>query len=94
MKMLVPIALLLAGCSFSPSADFMKALGQDQASVCVKIHAAYMGAGGEVFVARTAIVNGTLKCNADGVTVTSGGATDLSSVPTNTISVTPAQPKP
>jgi len=62
--------LLLTGCSLSPSADFLTALGHDPATVCVQVTSIY----GTVRVARTAIVDGNVTCNGDGMTLKSNGA--------------------
>ena len=81
-------ALLLTGCSFSPSADVIKAMGEDPASVCVRMRATYMAASGDVLVARTNITSGTMKCNADGITVTPSDTTEVQ-VPQKNVTVTP-----
>lgn len=74
VKKLMPVVLVsiigLSGCSLSPSADFITALGKDPASVCVNIGTPY----GTVKYARTAIVNGNVTCNGDGLSVKSDGA--------------------
>ena len=63
-------AFALTGCSLSPSADFLTALGKDPATVCVQVNTVY----GTVRMARTAIVDGNVSCNGDGLTLKSNGA--------------------
>lgn len=65
-------ALLLAGgCAFSPSAEFIEALGKDQATVVVKINTIY----GTVLYCRTNIMNGDVDCNGEGIKVKSQAST-------------------
>jgi len=61
------LALTLAGCSLSPSAEFIEALGKDPATVSVRINTIY----GTIMFCRTAILNGNVACNGDGITVKS-----------------------
>jgi hypothetical protein len=73
MRRLIVLAVAvgaLSGCSLSPSADFLAALGKDPATVCVQINTIY----GTVRFARTAIVDGNVACNGDGLTLKSNGA--------------------
>lgn len=56
-------AMLLAGCSLSPSADFIKALAADSATVCVQIATPY----GNIRAARTNLAVGNLNCSNDGL---------------------------
>jgi hypothetical protein len=65
------LSLLLAGCSLSPSAEFMKALGDDPASVSVSIQTIY----GSIMLCRTAILSGSVDCDKGGIKVKSDAAT-------------------
>ncbi len=67
--LLIPIMLTVAfaGCSSTNVSDMVKALGQDPASVCVNVTSVY----GTLRVARTNLVNGTVVCNGEGLTVKS-----------------------
>jgi hypothetical protein len=62
--------LVLGGCSLSPSADFIEALGKDQATVSVRVNTIY----GTIMFCRTAILNGNVSCNGDGISVKSEAA--------------------
>lgn len=64
-------AWTLVGCSLSPSADFIKALGEDHANTCFKIHAIYGIGNGDALMARTNCTNCTVTCNQDGMSVRS-----------------------
>lgn len=84
------LAVLVGGCSLSPSADFIGALSKDPATVCVQATTPY----GYLRVARTNITSGNVACNGDGLTVKSDGATigtTITVVPQ--VSVAPAVPK-
>ena len=72
MKLTLLLTLLLAGCSLSPSAEFIDALGRDQSNLCVKLNAVYGVGNGNVLYSRANCVNCTVKCNQDGLSVTSG----------------------
>jgi hypothetical protein len=61
---------LLSGCAFSPSADVIKALAGDPATVCVQVATPY----GNVRVARTNLQNGNLNCSNDGLQLKSDAA--------------------
>lgn len=61
--------LVLAGCSFAPSDKFIEAMGKDSATVSVRINTIY----GTAMYCRTAIQNGDVSCNADGISVRSQG---------------------
>jgi hypothetical protein len=56
---------LLAGCSLSPSAEMLRELAKDPATICVTITSIY----GTVKVFRTAAPNATVTCDQDGLTV-------------------------
>ena len=65
------LALLLTGCSMSPSAEFIEALGKDPATVSIQVNTIY----GTVRYCRTAIVNGGVTCDSNGISVKSESAT-------------------
>ena len=65
------IAFFLFGCSLSPSAEFIEALGKDPATVCFQITSVY----GTVRFARTAIPAGSINCSGEGLSVKSDAAT-------------------
>ncbi len=59
----------VAGCA--STADLVKALGQDPATVCVNVTTVY----GTLRVARTNIVQGNVTCNGEGLSVKSEATT-------------------
>lgn len=62
------LALLLAvtgGCTLSPSAEMLRELAKDPATVCVTVTSIY----GTMKWYRTAAVNVSVSCNQDGMTV-------------------------
>jgi hypothetical protein len=64
---LMILLLVGAGCSLSPSADFIKALAADQATVSINVVYPY----GTIKFCRTNIQNGDVSCGDNGVTVKS-----------------------
>ena len=60
-------SLILSGCSLSPSADFVAALGKDPATVSITIVYPY----GTVQFCRTNISNGKVSCSNNGIAVES-----------------------
>jgi len=74
MKLLLWIissTCLLAGCAPTNISELARALGQDQASVCVSVNTIY----GTLKLARTAIANGNVSCTQEGLAVKSDAQT-------------------
>jgi len=66
MWRLISIALLLGtGCAPTNISNLAEALAADQASVCITIASVY----GTVKIARSGLLNGTVNCSADGMTI-------------------------
>jgi hypothetical protein len=59
------VVALTAGCSLSPSAEMLRELAKDPATICVTITSVY----GTVKVFRTAAPNASVRCDQDGLTV-------------------------
>lgn len=59
------LILLLGGCAPSNISDLMKAMGENQASVCITVTSIY----GTAKMARSGLLNGTVTCSADGMTI-------------------------
>jgi hypothetical protein len=67
-RLLVALALVAcAGCSLSPSADVIKALASDPATVSISVNSIY----GTVRWCRTNITAGDVTCNDTGIQVKS-----------------------
>ena len=65
--------MLLSGCVASNMADYVRALGSDPATVCVKLTLSTPWGTQVTTGARTGIANGTVVCPQDGgMTVRSG----------------------
>ena len=58
-------AALLAGCAPTNISELAKAMAGDQASVCVTVASVY----GTVKIARSGLLNGTVSCSADGMSI-------------------------
>ena len=67
-------ALVVGGCSLSPSAEFMAALAQDPATVSVRITTIY----GTISIYRTGTQLGAAESSADGVKVNASTAGTVS----------------
>jgi len=68
MGLLMAAVFSLSACSMGfMDAAQLEALGKDQASVCVSVQTPY----GTMKFARTNIVNGNVRCDADGLAVQS-----------------------
>ncbi len=65
MWLLLSIALFAAGCAPTNISDLMQAMAGDQASVCVTITTIY----GTAKMARSGLLNGTVNCSADGMSI-------------------------
>ena len=65
MILVLALALLLAGCAPTNITDLMQAAANDQASVCVTITTVY----GTAKMARSGLLNGTVSCSADGMSI-------------------------
>lgn len=66
------LAVAAAGCSFAPSDKVMEQLAKDPATWCIRTHVIYGIGNGTVTYYRTGIVNGTVQCGDEKMTVTSG----------------------
>ena len=82
MRRLLLASLVLAGCSSSPSADYLKALGSDPANVCVRVTLPQ----GSLAVNRANCQNCSVTCGQDGSMVVSSPGNSQPTV------VTPAGP--
>jgi hypothetical protein len=67
----IVVALACGGCLASNLAEALKAAGDDQATVSVNVKTIY----GTIQYCRTAILNGNVACDSNGITVKSDGAT-------------------
>lgn len=68
--LLLGMALLLTGCVGTNISELVDAMGKDPATVCWTVTSVY----GTVKGYRTAILNGTVTCNQDGLAVKAGTA--------------------
>ena len=57
--------LALGGCAPTNISNLAEAIGKDQASVCVTVASVY----GTVKIARSGLLNGTVSCSADGLSI-------------------------
>ena len=90
----VAAVAMLGACSISPSADFIKALAEDNATASIRVQTIY----GTIFYCRTNLLHGNVTCDGNGIQLKSDAAQmgiPLTVIPNVTVGqpvMTPAPP--